>query len=457
MPESHTLTVEQIAQMLKTRREHEQETVLILGSRVGGLFHSEQFYDILGKYSPSYYSFYQLGRAEQFTQCFDILTSRTFSEAEIYNILKQSLREVGVTYADFHIADLIQQGYFQEIISANVDNILEQALLQSDITEGPPEMREQHELEVLIPGRDLLTENHAPPYQRSSPYRITKVFGDLLSREHNITRRTGCFQANKTFFAFIQHILKGDILLVGIDPVWDEEILMAIPAGEGLVWIISDEDLEQNQYFRRILQTRPTDCLIGRNGNIKHFIAALYFSLYGGSPTFISRTSYSMEHRMKDIVNVDIEASIEPNHPKVFISYHPQDIRALDRLRTHLALYAQIAPIEIWVGAQPGDKWLDETKKAINSVKVVVLLVSADYLASRFIKENELTPILAAAEQKGTVILSVILSPCGFENTKLSQFQAFNFPSTPLTKMNKHKKEDLWERLAKHIRDLANL
>jgi hypothetical protein len=298
MSAPYTLTVEQIAQRLKTRREINQETVLVLGSRAGGLFHSEQFYDILGKYSPSYHSFYQLSRTEQFTQCFEILTNKTFSEAEIYNLLKQSLQEVEVTYADVHIADLIQQGHFQEIVSANLDNILEQALLRSEMIKEPPAMREQHEPEVLIPGRGLLSENHAPPYQRLSPYRITKVFGDLLSREHNITRRAGCFQANRTFFAFIQHILKGDLLLVGIDPVWDEEILTAIPAGEGLVWIVSDEDPQQNVYFRRILQARPTNCLIGRHGNTDHFAASLYFSLYGGSPTLKLRDIFRYLQRI---------------------------------------------------------------------------------------------------------------------------------------------------------------
>ena len=325
MPVSYTLTVEQIAQRLKTRREINQETVLVLGSRAGGLFHSERFYDILGKYSPSYHSFYQLNRAGQFTQCFGILTNKTFGEAEIYNILKQSLHEVEVTYADVHIADLIQHGHFQEIISANVDNILEQALLRSEMIKEPPEPRAQHEPEVLIPGRGLLTEHHAPPYQHLSPYRITKVFGDLLSREHNITRRTGCIQANSTFSAFIQHILKGNILLVGIDPVWDEELLMAVPAGEeGQVWIVSDEDPEQNQQFRRISQIRPTDCLIGRNGNPEHFAPSLYFSLYGGPPILQLRDIFRYLQRILN-EQQDMHENIRRLHEEIHQMAHQEE------------------------------------------------------------------------------------------------------------------------------------
>ena len=65
--------------------------------------------------------------------------------------------------------------------------------------------------------------------------------------------------------------------------------------------------------------------------------------------------------------------------------------------------------------------------------KVAVLLVSADFLASDFIVDNELPPLLAAAELKGAVILSVIVSSCRFKQTEtLSQFQVVNPPTQPL-------------------------
>lgn len=48
---------------------------------------------------------------------------------------------------------------------------------------------------------------------------------------------------------------------------------------------------------------------------------------------------------------------------------------------------------------------------------VVVLLVSADFLASGFTITNELPRLLSAAEETGTAILTLILSACRFEKT----------------------------------------
>lgn len=153
-----------------------------------------------------------------------------------------------------------------------------------------------------------------------------------------------------------------------------------------------------------------------------------------------------------------IETASTSQRTKVFISYSHKDAPLLERLRVHLAPYGQNKLVDAWVDTmiKPGAKWRDEVQKAIDSAKVAVLLVSADYLASPFIVENELPPILAAAEQEGTTILPVIISPCAFEQTELAQFQAVNSPSTPLAKMSKYHKEALWDKLARVIKDAAS-
>jgi hypothetical protein len=147
------------------------------------------------------------------------------------------------------------------------------------------------------------------------------------------------------------------------------------------------------------------------------------------------------------------EVTTSVNRTKVFISYCHKDARYLERLQVHLTPYCQSKLVDIWddTKIKPGAKWHDEIKKAIEAAKVAVLLVSADYLASRFITEDELPPLLASAEQEGTTIFPVILSPCAFEYTKLYQFQAVNSPSQPISKMNKHQKEALWEKVARLI------
>jgi hypothetical protein len=143
---------------------------------------------------------------------------------------------------------------------------------------------------------------------------------------------------------------------------------------------------------------------------------------------------------------------------KIFVSYSHRDRRHLERLKVHLAPYLEggDGDIEGWLWDDTriltGARWFEDIQQALQSVDAAILLVSADFLASRFIKENELPPLLEAAQQRGVLIMPVIVGPCAFQNNKkLSQFQAANDPSRPLLNMPSTQREDGWAQVARNI------
>ena len=139
---------------------------------------------------------------------------------------------------------------------------------------------------------------------------------------------------------------------------------------------------------------------------------------------------------------------------KVFISYSHQDEEWLKRLRVHLRPLEREYDVDIWDDSRiaAGAKWRDEIAKTIETTKVAVLLVSADFLGSDFIASDELPPLLKAAEEEGALILPVILSPSRFSKTKtLADFQAVNPPSNPLINMPKGEQEAVFVRVAESI------
>ncbi|HZH31875.1 MAG TPA: TIR domain-containing protein [Pyrinomonadaceae bacterium] len=163
-------------------------------------------------------------------------------------------------------------------------------------------------------------------------------------------------------------------------------------------------------------------------------------------------------------VNTDVEniaerqaqsASTEKRpRDKVFICYSHKDSKWLQRLHIHLKPLEKPGLIDRWDDTRisPGAKWRDEIKKAIERTRVAVMLISADFLASEFIIDNELPPLLQAAMSEGVMILPVIISPCRFEKTEgICQFQAVNSPSKPLTALDKTKREEIYVKVADAI------
>lgn len=143
-----------------------------------------------------------------------------------------------------------------------------------------------------------------------------------------------------------------------------------------------------------------------------------------------------------------------PERTKVFISYSHKDRKWLERLQVHLKPLEREGIVDRWddTRIKGGQKWREEIERALASAKVAVLLISADFLASDFIVENELPPLLEAAVRDGLVVLPVILSPSRFSHKEaLSQFQTMNAPSRPLLDLSPADQEKIWVNLTERI------
>ena len=171
----------------------------------------------------------------------------------------------------------------------------------------------------------------------------------------------------------------------------------------------------------------------------------------------LSSTTVILTQSNDDMQSSNLEYSVNGSKTaqskKVFISYSHADKKWLKRLQLHLKLIEREGLIELWDDSRikTGDNWREEIKNAISSAKIAILLVSVDFLASDFIANDELPPLLAASRTEGTEILPLIVGPCMFKKTNLSQFQAFNDPSTPLSAMTTHQREKLFLEAAEFI------
>ena len=143
------------------------------------------------------------------------------------------------------------------------------------------------------------------------------------------------------------------------------------------------------------------------------------------------------------------------NRTQVFISYSHLDKVFLDDLKRHFKPLQNV--LEFWDDSkiQAGQKWREEIASAIEKAKIAILLVSADFFNSDFINNNELPPLLEAAEKDGATIITIILKPCLFEEyPQLNQYQAINSPTKPISSLDETAKEFMWVETVRQIKSI---
>jgi hypothetical protein len=139
---------------------------------------------------------------------------------------------------------------------------------------------------------------------------------------------------------------------------------------------------------------------------------------------------------------------------RVFISYSRRDNRWRERVEVHLKALQHQLQVDPWSDEKirPGDRWLSEIERELASAGVAVLVVSADFLASSFIRDVELPKLLEAAAGGGCRILTLVVGPCRIaDHPELGHYQAVNPLNRPLSEMPEGEQEAALDNLAKEV------
>ena len=149
---------------------------------------------------------------------------------------------------------------------------------------------------------------------------------------------------------------------------------------------------------------------------------------------------------------------MEKRH-RIFISYSHRDAEWLEEVKVHIKPLERFYGIEEWDDQKlrTSDKWREKTSNALNNATIAVLLISPYFVASDFIVNNELQPLLENAEKKGVKIMPVMVSPCEtIEESGLLDDQAPNGPDKTLIEMTKGEVHRTLSKLVKDIKSFID-
>lgn len=143
----------------------------------------------------------------------------------------------------------------------------------------------------------------------------------------------------------------------------------------------------------------------------------------------------------------------------VFVSYSHKDKRYFEELKIHLEMLQKYngVQVEVWTDQEirPGNKWKREIFQALLRSRIAVLLVSQNFLVSKFILNEELPVLLKKAREGELVILGIVIKPVLLDNTPIEEYHLFNTPQNPLAMYSPTKRGMVWVNLCSRIKEIA--
>jgi hypothetical protein len=120
----------------------------------------------------------------------------------------------------------------------------------------------------------------------------------------------------------------------------------------------------------------------------------------------------------------------------LFISYSHKDEPLRDELEVHLAMLKREGAIEVWHDRRinAGDEFDASISGNLEAADVILLLVSPDFLASRYCYDVEVGRAMERHQSGAARVVPVILRPCDWHRTPFAKLLAAPRDGKPLTR-----------------------
>ena len=120
---------------------------------------------------------------------------------------------------------------------------------------------------------------------------------------------------------------------------------------------------------------------------------------------------------------------------RIFILYARADLEHLEALEKQLSALKAQGQIEVWTdqGLLPGETWEPSLLKALHAAEIVLLLVSPDFMDSRFIHDVELPKSFERMRLGQVRIVPVMVRPTDSGGSALAELQGLPRDFQPVT------------------------
>ena len=140
---------------------------------------------------------------------------------------------------------------------------------------------------------------------------------------------------------------------------------------------------------------------------------------------------------------------------RLLFSYSHKDEALRNELETHLALLRREGVIASWHDRRiaAGDEFDRAIGAELEAADIVLLLVSASFLASDYCFEKEMKRVLEKHAARTVVVIPVILHPCDWQSAPFGHLRATPTDGKPISMFaNQH---EAFAIVARDVREVA--
>ncbi|MEE9338568.1 MAG: toll/interleukin-1 receptor domain-containing protein [Methylococcaceae bacterium] len=144
------------------------------------------------------------------------------------------------------------------------------------------------------------------------------------------------------------------------------------------------------------------------------------------------------------------------NHSiKLFYSYSHKDEDLRDELETHLKLLQRQGVIDTWHDRKinAGKNWDDDINENLETADIILLLISADFLASDYCWDVEIERAMQRHKEKSAIVIPINLRPCDTKNIAFMKLQGLPKDFKPVIKWDHQ--DEAFTDIAEGIRAIA--
>jgi hypothetical protein len=119
---------------------------------------------------------------------------------------------------------------------------------------------------------------------------------------------------------------------------------------------------------------------------------------------------------------------------EVFYSYSHKDEKLRDKLETALSTLKRQGVITGWHDRKmsAGDEWKNQIDEHLNSARVILLLISPDFIASDYCYDKEMMRALERHDKGEARVIPIILRACDWQGLPFGMLQALPKDGKPV-------------------------